>query len=319
MAKRRGKRKTRRRTWEVKRPRRRMFYSHRDGSIDVVRRGEIRWSGSDIYHWFLTIPIFAGILVCGCAYLFLNAIFALIYMADPGGVHGVRPGNFADAFFFSIQTIATIGYGVMYPQSMFAHIVVTIESVTGILTFALITGLLFTRFSRPTARVMFSHVAVIAPLDGVPTLMFRMANERRNQILQAEVRATLVRDEVTKEESEIRRLHELKLLRSQSSFFGLTWTVMHPIDEASPLRNETERSLIDSEAEIVILLAGIEEALSQQVHVRHSYSAEEIFWHHRFADILTRLPDGRRLIDLRRFHETLPIKHGAEAHARETE
>jgi inward rectifier potassium channel len=273
----------------------------------VVRRGDA-WNMSDLYHWFQTIPLPTAILACAAIYLLINVVFALFYMMAPGGVFGVRPGSFLDAFFFSIQTIATIGYGSMYPTSLAAHLLVTVESVAGIMTFALITGLLFTRFSRPAARVMFSNVAVVAPFEGVLTFSFRMANERGNQILQAEVRATLVREETTREGQRFRRQHELKLTRNQSSFFGLSWTVMHPIDGASPLHGASGRALEDSEAEIVVLVSGVDETLNQMVHARFSYSAEEILWDRRFVDILARLDDGRRLIDLTRFHDTEPAE-----------
>ncbi len=294
------------RQWEIKRPARHIFRFRRDESADVVRRGDA-WNMGDVYHWFQTIPLPVAILACGVLYLLINVVFALLYYwLAPGGVFGVRPDDFLDAFFFSIQTIATIGYGSMYPTSLAAHLLVTVESVAGIMTFALITGLLFTRFSRPVARIMFSNVAVVAPFEGVPTFAFRMANERGNQILQAEVRATLVREEITKEGQSFRRQHELKLTRNQSSFFGLSWTVMHPIDGTSPLRGASGLTLEETEAEIVVLVSGVDETLHQLVHARFSYSAGEILWDRRFVDVLARLEDGRRLIDLTRFHETEP-------------
>jgi inward rectifier potassium channel len=289
--------------WEIKRPRRRMFPLLRDESAAVVRRGE-RWNASDVYHWFQTISLSAALLACAGIYLAINIFFAFFYFMIPGQIAGVPPGNFAYALFFSIETFSTIGYGVMYPTSTVAHVLVSIESLAGILTFALITSLLFMRFTRPHARILFSGVAVIAPFEGVPTFSFRMANERGNQILQAEVRATLVRDETTKEGMPFRRQHELKLTRNQSSFFGLSWTVMHPIDGASPLHGVDLAALEESEAEIVVLVSGVDDTLHQQVHARFSYTAAEILWGRRFVDILARLEDGRRLVDLTRFHDT---------------
>ena len=291
--------------WEVKRPERSMFRFRRDQSADVVRRGD-RWNTGDFYHWFQTLPLPAALLACAALYLALNLVFALGYLALPGQVAGVRPGDFMDALFFSIETFSTIGYGIMYPTSFSAHVLVSIESLFGILTFALITSLLFMRFTRPRARILFSKVAVVSPFEGVPTLTFRMANERGNQILQAEVRATLVRDELTKEGKPFRRQHELKLARNQSSFFGLSWTVMHPIDPASPLHGADGEALEATEAEIVVLVTGIDDTLNQQVHARFSYTAAEILWDRRFVDILARLADGRRLVDMTRFHDTEP-------------
>jgi inward rectifier potassium channel len=280
---------------------------NRDGSVRIGRKGGPRWNWRDLYHWFLTLPISVAILLCSTYYLLVNVLFACFYLVDPGGIAGAEPGRFSDAFFFSIQTIATIGYGVMYPKSLFTHLLVTLETVVGIMSFALITGLLFTRFSRPVARVLFSKVAVIGRHEGKPALMFRMANERRNQILQAEVRVTLVRSERDAHGSEVRRLHDVKLVRTQSSFFGLSWMVVHVVDEASPLWRATPASLRETDAELVVLLAGIDETLNQTVHARHSYGPDEILWDHRFADILIRTPDGERAIDLDRFHETVPL------------
>jgi inward rectifier potassium channel len=284
-----------------------MFPLLRDESAAVVRRGE-RWNASDIYHWFQTIPLPAALLACAGIYLAINIFFALFYFMMPGQVAGVPPGSFAYALFFSIETFSTIGYGIMYPTSFAAHVLVSFESLAGILTFALITSLLFMRFTRPYARILFSGTAVIAPFDGAPTFSFRMANERGNQILQAEVRATLVRDETTKEGNLFRRQHELKLVRNQSSFFGLSWTVMHLIDAASPLHGADAAALEESEAEIVVLVSGVDDTLHQQVHARFSYSAAEIGWGRRFVDILKRLEDGRRLVDLTRFHDTEPVE-----------
>ncbi|HEY6334701.1 MAG TPA: ion channel [Alphaproteobacteria bacterium] len=280
---------------------------NRDGSVRIGRKGGKRWNWRDIYHWFLTLPISGVILLCAAYYILVNILFACLYLLDSGGIAGAEQGKFADAFFFSIQTIATIGYGVMYPKSLFINLVVTLETVVGIMSFALITGVLFTRFSRPVARVLFSEALVIYPHEGRPAVQFRMANERRNQILQAEVRVTLVRSERDAHGGEFRRLYDVQLVRNQSSFFGLSWTVIHVIDETSPLWGATAESLLDSETDFVVLLAGVDETLNQTVHARHSYAAEDFLWGRRFADILIRTPEGERAMDLDKFHETVPI------------
>ena len=210
-----------------------------DGNSGVIWLGTETARHRDLYAWFLTLSWRAVLALLAGAYIVINLLFALLYLAEPGSIVNARPGSFADAFFFSVQTMATIGYGSLAPATLFANLVVTAETVVGLLSFALITGLLFTRFSRPSARVLFSDVAVIAPFDGMPALMFRMANARRNNILQAEVRVTLLRREVSGDGSEMQRQRDLKLVRHQSSFFGLSWTVVHPIDETSPLYGET--------------------------------------------------------------------------------
>lgn len=260
----------------------------------------------DLYHWFLTLPLPAVAGVCVAIYLAINLLFGLLYLIQPNSVANVGPGDLADAFFFSVQTLATIGFGNMYPQTLYANILVTIEAVTGILYFALITGLLFTRFSRPSARVRFSKVAVVSLYDGAPTLMFRLANERHNQILQAEIQVTLLRSERSPEGTMMWRQRDLTLVRGQSSFFSLSWTILHRIDEQSPFWGETAETLAASEAEIVVLMAGVDEVLSQRVYARHTYASTDVVWGFRFIDVLKSEGDEFVLLDMTRFHDVEP-------------
>lgn len=167
---------------------------------------------------------------------------------------------------------------------------------------------MFARFSRPTARVMFSKVAVVTEYNGIPTLSFRLANERRNQILEAQVSVTLVRDERTAEGEWMRRFYDLQLARQRSPIFAMTFTVMHPIDPASPLWNETPSSLAERAVEIIVTVSGVDETISHPVHARTSYLADELLWGRRFADVFAETQDGRLAIDYRRFHDTEPIK-----------
>ena len=279
----------------------------RPPQAQVVRLGWHALRHRDLYHWFLTLPLPAVAALCVSGYAALNLVFTLLYALEPGDIANTQFGNsFVDDFFFSIQTIATIGYGNMYPKTLYANALVTIETVTGLLYFALITGLLFTRFSRPSARVQFTRMAVVAQYEGAPTLMFRMANERQNQILQAEVQVTLLRAERSPEGMPMWRQRDLKLVRGQSSFFGLSWTLFHVIDESSPLWGETPESLVAKDAEIVVLLAGVDEVLSQTVYARHTYDAKDVRWGYRFADILEAATDERLVVDLTRFHEIEP-------------
>lgn len=263
------------------------------------------WLG-DLYHWTLELPwwsfLFAGVI----AYLGANALFALLYLVRPGAIAQARPGSFADAFFFSIQTMSTVGYGQMWPATVYANLVVTAEIAVGILFLALATGLVFARFSRPTARVLFSRVAVIGPYNGAPTLSFRIANQRRNELLQAEVEVALLRDETTGEGDAIRRFYDLKLARRRTPVFAMTFTVMHTIDRDSPLHGATSASLEAEDAELVVTVTGVDETIAQRVHARTSYLPHEILWGHRFVDVMGWTEEGRRLIDYRRFHETEP-------------
>ncbi|HEX3522584.1 MAG TPA: ion channel [Stellaceae bacterium] len=211
-------------------------------------------------------------------------------------------------FFFSVETISTIGYGQMSPATLYGNIVMTVEAMFGLIFLAASAGVVLARFSRPTARVMFSKVAVVAPYDGVPTLSFRLANERRNQILEAQVSVTLVRDERTAEGEWMRRFYDLQLARQRSPIFAMTFTVMHPIDAASPLWCATASSLAVGAVEIVVTVTGLDETMSQAVHARASYLAHEVLWGHRFADVFTQTKDGRLAIDYCRFHDTEPLE-----------
>ncbi len=186
---------------------------------------------SDLYHWLLSLSWQKFLLLITVFYLVINLIFAVAYLTAGEGIANAKPGSFKDAFFFSIQTLSTVGYGSLYPETLYAQILVTIEVWIGLLLVAILTGLMFARFSRPTARVLFSKVAVICPFDGVPTLMFRAANRRQNQILEAQIQVSLVRNEISSEGHFMRRFYDLDLLRSQTPIFGLSWQVMHPIDE----------------------------------------------------------------------------------------
>ena len=275
--------------------------------------GEIRRVGgrlhplSDFYHtlmrasWPATFGVILG------AFVGINVLYALVYVALGDGVEGVRPGNFEDCFFFSVQTLATIGYGKMVPASRAAHVVVTFEAFTGILVTALTTGLLFAKFSRPTARVLFSRDVIIAPHEGKPTLMFRLANERGNRIVQASVRVSVLREVTTAEGLSMRRLIDLKLQRADSAMFMITWTVFHTIDESSPFFGVGPDEILRDNVGLVVTLIGLDDTLSQTVHARHSWTRDDFKFGHRFVDILIDEPDGSRVLDLRKFHETVKI------------
>lgn len=266
----------------------------------------------DPYHLMLTIPWFGFLSLIGLSYILTNALFALLYLAGGDSIANAQPGSFLDAFFFSVQTLASIGYGAMYPQTVYANTIVTVEAMLGLVSVAVLTGLAFARFSRPTARVLFSRVAVIAQHDGVPTLMFRTANQRGNQILEAQMRVYLMRDEITLEGQRLRRFHDLRLLRNQTPSFTLSWSVMHPIDESSPLHGATLEALIQMKTSLVVSLSGLDETVAQVIHARHVYAAQDLLWNSRFADIFYETPEGHRYIDYRLFHEVMPSDSGIE-------
>jgi inward rectifier potassium channel len=269
-----------------------------------------RWR--DAYHTLLTMSWvrFFALLIVG--FLVVNSAYALCYAALGDGIENARPGSLQDAFFFSVQTLATIGYGKMAPRTLAANLVVSAEALMGMIGLAVTTGLVYARFARPTARVIFSEKAVIRSFDGVPSLLFRMGNARVNQIVEARLKVTLLRDEQTPEGETVRRVHDLRLLRSEQSMFALTWTVVHPIAEDSPLRGETPESLRARRADIVASLTGLDDGLAQTIHARYGYGPDQILWNARHADILTTERDGTRVIDYRRFHDTEPVSPGRE-------
>jgi inward rectifier potassium channel len=260
----------------------------------------------DLYHFLLTEPwpaLLAGILL---AFIVTNAFFAIIYMLD-NGIENARPGNFGDAFFFSVQTMATIGYGKMSPQSVLANIMMSIEALTGLVGLAVVTGLVFAKFSRPTARVRFSKVAVVSNRDGMPSLMFRMANMRANRIVDATAHVVFARQETTLEGEQMRRFYDLKLQRHRNTLFIYSWTAIHPIDDSSAFHGQIAESMGDASGEVIVSVTGLDETFAQTVHARHVYSSRDILWGNRFVDILERAPDGALSIDYTHFDDVVAV------------
>jgi inward rectifier potassium channel len=275
------------------------------GRLNIVQSGLRNRYVDDLYHYLLTSSWRRLLLILVGLYVAGNSAFAGAYLLQTGAIENARPGSFADAFFFSVQTMATIGYGQMVPRTFYANALVAIESLVGLLGIAMVTGLTFAKFSRPTSRVLFSRVAVVTQRDGMPCLMFRMANQRGNQIVEAQIHVVLALTETTVEGETIRRLHDLHLPRSRNALFALSWTAIHPITEGSPLFRTGAESLAAREAEIIVSLIGLDETYSQTIHARHSYVADEIVWGARFVDVLSRAADGRRRVDYTRFHDVL--------------
>jgi inward rectifier potassium channel len=256
----------------------------------------------DFYYATLRQPWPATLLTIASAFLAANALFALSYLAT-GGIANASPRSFADAFFFSVQTMGTIGYGAMYPVSRAANWLVVAESIVGLTLTALATGLVFAKFSRPTARLAFSHKAVISPMNGVPTLMFRIGNERSNHIVDAKIRVCLVRTELTHEGKTFYRMEDLKLSRDRALSLSRSWSVMHLLDELSPLRDSTPEVMAAKDAELQILVVGLDDTSMQPVHARHQYSAADIVWGARLVDVISERMDGAIVLDLKKFHD----------------
>jgi len=279
----------------------------RDGVLQVV--GGNSWYSylRDPYHLLLTVPWIGFFAIVVGFDIFLNAVFAVLYLLDSNAIAGIKEVGFLEAFFFSVQTLASIGYGVMNPQTLYANLIVTLESIASLMLFAVITGVAFTRFAKSSSRVMFSRVATIHNYNGIPTLMFRTANERKNNILEAKLSVYLMIDEVTAEGQMMRRLHELKLTRDHSPVFLLSWTVMHTINESSPLYGLSMETMERLHAQILVSLTGVDETIEGTLHARHMYAARNILFDRRFVDVISMGNDGHRYLDYTHFHETVAI------------
>lgn len=257
----------------------------------------------DAYHYLLETswPMVLGVIAGG--FLVINALFALVFMAI-GGIAS-SSGSFADAFFFSVQTMGTIGYGAMAPASFAANVVVVIEAVVSLIVTALSTGIVFARFSRTTAEVVFSRTACISPVDGRPTLSFRIGNDRSNAIFDAKIAVVFTCTEKTKEGQTLYRMYDLALVRTQAMSLERSFTVMHPIDEKSPLHGATLATCEEDEIELTINVTGTDDVSLQPVHARHTYFPKDIAWGRRLADVLRERADGKLVLDVRKFHDTV--------------
>jgi inward rectifier potassium channel len=281
---------------------------NRDGSFNVVREGLHPLASLSLYHWLLRIswPQFLGFIAA--SYVLVNALFAVAFLLCGPGALQSNPGSFVSqpfyrAFFFSVDSFATIGYGNIIPVGVAANTLVTIEALLNILGIALATGVIFNRFSRPSARIIYSRNALVAPYRGKTALEFRIANVRSSQLIEVQIQVILTKMERV-DRTMVRKFYDLPLERHRVVFFALSWTVVHPIDPTSPMWGLTSEDLKKADAEVLILLTGTDETLSQIVHSRSSYKADEIVWGAKFASMFIRTKaEGIVGMNLTRIHD----------------
>src|SRR5437870_2350219 len=287
----------------------RAFHSVRAGQIEFVKVNTDAWRWRDIYRWLLGLrwPQFA--VFVGTLYIALNLLFAALYGLQQGSIAGTTGGHwFYDCFFFSVQTLATVGYGHMFRSTLYAHIVTTIEIMTGIFLLATMTGLIFVRFSRPIARVVFSKSLVIAPLNGKPTLMVRIGNENQHSMVEAEFRIMFSRDEPLIEGGDFRYFYVLKLHFDRLTVFPAALTLRHTIDEKSPLLGTTFESLEASRSLFIVSVVGIDPVIAASDRTLKDYTLSDMLFCHRFVEIYAEHGGGRLTVDYGRLHDTEPAQ-----------
>lgn len=281
-----------------------------DGSFNVERTGLSIFTSLNAYHALLAMSwsTFLGLVLL--LYFLSNVVFGALYatLGPEALVDTATPTSdlFVRGFFFSVQTFATIGYGTIHPVGVIPNLLVTVESYYSLLANALITGAVFARFARPTAKIVFSNVAVVAPYRGITGFMFRIVNGRNNQLIELEAKVMFARF-VNENGRIVRRFDILELERRKVTFFPLAWTIVHPIDDDSPMRGLTQQDMIATDAEILILLTGLDDTFSQGVHARSSYKPDKIKFGYKFANIYNEVEDGQPIsIDVRKLSEIEP-------------
>jgi inward rectifier potassium channel len=283
--------------------------SVRSGQVEFVKVNTDAWRWRDVYRWLLSLRWSQFAVFAATLYIALNLLFAALYSFQPDSIAGTTGGHwFFDCFFFSVQTLATVGYGHMYPQTLYGHIVTTIEIMSGLFLLAVMTGLIFVRFSRPIARVAFSRSIVIAPLNGKPTLMVRVGNENHHSMVEAEFRIMFSRDEPLIEGGDFRYFYNLKLHFDRLTVFPAALTLRHVIDETSPLHQATPESLETERALFFVSVVGVDPVIAAAVQTQQDYTWRDVRFGERFVEIYTQSGEGQLTVDYGRLHETEPAE-----------
>ena len=276
------------------------------GDRRVITDGLEHGFWTDVYHNAMVAswPVFFGSLAA--AFVALNLLYACVFALGVDPIANARPGSFSDLFFFSVETSSTVGYGDMHPQTLYAHLVATTENFVGMVLLAVMTGLVFSRFSRPRARLIFARNPVITPHEGRPTLIFRVANARNSFMTEATAKLWMLGPSVTAEGRRFVGFQPLRLAKSENPTFALSWTLFHPIDEASPIVGLDEEALAASEVNFVLSISGLDETSAQMVHSRYVFAAQDVKMDHEFVDIFSLDENGERHFDYSKVHEIRP-------------
>jgi inward rectifier potassium channel len=282
------------------------FQRVRIGHREVETLGLTPGFWTDLYHRAMTVSWPAFFATAALIFIALNALFAVLYSLGNRPIANVAGQGILDLFYFSIETLATVGYGDMHPQTNYGHFVATVEIFTGMSFLAVMTGLIFARFSRPRARFVFADHPVVTMHAGHPTLMIRLANARHNAISRATARLWLIRVESNKAGDQFRRFYELKVQRDEHPMFVLSWTLFHTIDKDSILHGATAAELEDADALLVVNVDGLDDSSAQQLYARRIYAPHDIRWRHRYRNITSVSPEGRFQLDYTKFHDVVP-------------
>ncbi|MGR8946623.1 MAG: ion channel [Gammaproteobacteria bacterium] len=282
-----------------------MFKSNSEAPnlLDIKRVGVSRGHFGEFYHWVMAAPWWQFLLAVALFYLAINLSFATVYMLGGDVILNARPKSFVDAFIFSFQTSTTIGYGYLLPKTPYAHVVVMFDVIIGILYVAVVTGLAFAKFARPRPRVIFSDRALLVDYEGGnKALIFRVANGRSTQVVNAEVSVGVIRANSVDNPYIARRMYDLKLVTDRSPFFALSWTIVHVIDEDSPLYGITQQQIVDEAVRVHATFVGIDDVYAQTVHWWHAYTADHIVFAQKFVDMVTFNADDSVIIDYNKIH-----------------
>jgi inward rectifier potassium channel len=276
------------------------------GQLEFLKVNAEAWEWRDVYHWILSLTWSRFVMLVFGFYIFVNLVFAALYSIGGECIAEMPSGSYWSAFFFSVETFATVGYGHMYPVSLYGHLLTTIEIICGMFWLAMMTGVIFVRFSRPTSKVIFSRKMVIAPFNGTPALMIQVANGRHQSMVEAGFRIIFHRDETIAEGDDFRHFYDLKLAFDHLIVFPASITLRHVIDETSPLHGMTKEDLEKCDARFMASVVCIDTVIPAPMQSQHDYHWPDVQFNEHFVDVYSAAPGGRWFVDYSRLDETTP-------------